>query len=538
MQGSAPSRWTPRVILLAILLGTALLRLRLAGVPLERDEGEYAYMGQLILRGEVPYIAAYNMKLPGAYYANAAVLALFGESDVGIRSALVLINAASIVLLHLLGRRLIDVTAGLAAAAAFAVLSLSPSVLGFAAKAEHFVVLFVLAGLLQLARLGPERRLPTIAGAGLLFGVAVLMKQSGGAFIAFALAYLVLERRRHGTGSWRRVATECVLLVATALLPFALTCLGMYLAGAFERFWFWTFSYARTYAVLIPLATGMRELGTQLSRIGGSAIALWLLAAVGLTALGWDRAARRSAAYLVPLLLCSILSIFPGLRFSAHYFLLLLPAVSLLVGVAVSALARATTGGPLPIAPALRAGLPLLAVGLSLAQEREFFFALSPAAASRAAYGSNPFPEAVEIARYLREHSRPGDRIAVVGSEPQIYFYAGRQAATSYIYMYPLMEAHGFSRRLQEDMIAEIERRQPRFMVLVNVDTSWSMQPDSSRLVLDWAQRTVNDGYEPVGLADIIPGQETVYRWDADAREARPQSRYYVAVFERRRPPP
>jgi hypothetical protein len=55
----------------AILVVTALLRIRLLGVPLERDEGEYAYVGQLILQREVPYLAARNMKLPGVYYAYA-----------------------------------------------------------------------------------------------------------------------------------------------------------------------------------------------------------------------------------------------------------------------------------------------------------------------------------------------------------------------------------------------------------------------------------------------------------------------------------
>lgn len=37
--------------------------------PLERDEGEYAYAGQLMLQGIPPYQLAYNMKLPGTYAA-------------------------------------------------------------------------------------------------------------------------------------------------------------------------------------------------------------------------------------------------------------------------------------------------------------------------------------------------------------------------------------------------------------------------------------------------------------------------------------
>ena len=44
------------------------IRIRLLGIPLERDEGEYAYAGQLMLQGIPPYKLAYNMKFPGTCY--------------------------------------------------------------------------------------------------------------------------------------------------------------------------------------------------------------------------------------------------------------------------------------------------------------------------------------------------------------------------------------------------------------------------------------------------------------------------------------
>jgi hypothetical protein len=48
-----------------ILLLMIMVRVRLADVPLERDEGEYAYIVQLLLQGIPPYSIAYNMKFPG-----------------------------------------------------------------------------------------------------------------------------------------------------------------------------------------------------------------------------------------------------------------------------------------------------------------------------------------------------------------------------------------------------------------------------------------------------------------------------------------
>ncbi len=525
------SPWARRVTLLAILAGTAALRLRLAAVPLDRDEGEYAYMGQLILRGELPYVAAHNMKLPGVYYAYAGILGLLGETDVAIRLGLLAINLASIVLLYLLGRRLLDATAGLAAAASYAVLSLGQAVDGFTANAEHFVVLPMLAGILLLAPPGTPS-LGRIAGAGTLLGIGVLMKQHGAAFVACGGLWLL--RGGLGAGAWRRTARACLAFAAAALAPYALVCLAMWRAGAFAEFWFWTVTYARSYVTMTPLGAGFAQLAHTLADLGGKAPALFLLAGLGLTTPWWDGPARRVAAFGGLFAVCSAAAVAAGFRFTEHYFVLALPAASLLVGAAVSAVGRRAYRRRPAIAGAVRVAVPVLAVAVSLARERAYLFSLPPPAVSRATYGLNPFPEAVEIARYLRERTRPDERVAVIGSEPEIYFYAGRSAATSYIYMYPLMEAHPFAHRMQADMIAQLERERPRYLVLVNVDTSWSRRPDSSLAVMEWAERTTAADYRLVGVTEILPDGTAVHHWDDAAPGAPLRSRTYVLVFERR----
>ena len=58
----------------------AAIRIRLLGIPLERDEGEYAYAGQLILQGIPPYKLVYNMKFPGTYAAYALIMSIFGQT--------------------------------------------------------------------------------------------------------------------------------------------------------------------------------------------------------------------------------------------------------------------------------------------------------------------------------------------------------------------------------------------------------------------------------------------------------------------------
>ena len=89
------------LVLIMIILITASIRYGLLDVPLERDEGEYAYAGQLILQGIAPYAQVYNMKMPGIYAAYALILAIFGQTTVGIHLGLLVVNAATILLMFL-----------------------------------------------------------------------------------------------------------------------------------------------------------------------------------------------------------------------------------------------------------------------------------------------------------------------------------------------------------------------------------------------------------------------------------------------------
>src|SRR5439155_9283335 len=185
-----------------ILVGAAAIRLRLLDLPLDRDEGEYAYFGQLLLEGVPPYAAAYNLKAPGIYVAYALILAVFGHTTTGIHLGLIVVTSATTVLTYLLARRLVGLAAGLVAAAVYAVQALNPKVLGLAAYAEHFVLLFVVAGALVLQTPARDRRPAIVLAAGLLFGVAFLMKQSAAAFVVGGALTMLLSNDPDGTPRW------------------------------------------------------------------------------------------------------------------------------------------------------------------------------------------------------------------------------------------------------------------------------------------------------------------------------------------------
>src|SRR6202040_2742713 len=109
--------------LVVVLVIFAIVRIRLRNTPLERDEGEYAYAGQLMLQGYPPYHLAYNMKLPGTCTAYAVMMAAFGQTVAGIRIGMMLVLIVNTLLVFFLGRRLFGILAGTVAAAAYTLMA-------------------------------------------------------------------------------------------------------------------------------------------------------------------------------------------------------------------------------------------------------------------------------------------------------------------------------------------------------------------------------------------------------------------------------
>ncbi len=540
------------IVSLTILLVFAI-RVRLRQMPLERDEGEYAYAGQLILHGVPPYKDAYNMKLPGTYAGYALIMAVFGQSSSGIHIGIALINAASIVLIFLIGRKLLDEPAGIVAAISYALLSTSPSVLGLAGHATHFVVLPALAGTLLLlhareralnSRYGqwtasgsqslPQPPTPpllkySVLLAGLLFGLAFLMKQHGiffgmfgGLYLAFSHLYepqSIKERREKEAASqsnetrtikrkdprspssrygaklppiaWPKLFKDLGLFSLGFAAPYLLTCVLLWAAGVFPQFTFWTITYARKYATALPEGIGNDIVRTTLQTVTGSNILLWIIPWLGALLMAWERRlANEHRFLLVALLICSLGSISVGFYFRQHYFITLLPVLALLTGLAVSRAVRLVKHDTtielfLALPVFILFGLGCL---LSLGGNGPLWFTMSPTEATESIYQTTLFSDAYKLAESLRSKTDKDSRIAVLGSEPEIYFYSRRRSATGYIYMYPLMETHPYAEQMQRDMISEIETQKPGYVVYVDEPHSWLRQPTSQRLLDGWWQ--------------------------------------------------
>ena len=523
------ARFLAWVLFASVVLAVVWARVRLAGLPLERDEGEYAYMGQLLLAGVPPYKLAYSMKLPGTSVAYAVIMAIFGQSATGVHVGLIVINLVTVGLIFLLGKHLLNEIGGIAAASTYATLSLMPYVLGQAAHATHFVVLLAVSGAVLLVRTLERESITKIFFSGVLFGIAFLMKQPGLLFIIFGAVVLFgNDWRRFGV---RPAISRQAIFLGGAFSPFAVACLLLWIAGVFGKFWFWTVAYASQYGERLSIIEGFQIFVGQFPSIVQRATPLWAIAAIGLGLCILNKAARPNARFLIAFWFFSLLAVCPGLYFRPHYFILLLPAISLLASVAVMIGMKMLAAR----APGLRF-FPLLIFTGALAwpvwKESDFFFELPVREANLMVNGTNPFSESIKIGEFIRSQSDPTDTIAVLGSEPEIYFYAHQPSATGYIYTYALMEPQPYAHQMQLEMIHEVETARPRFLVLVVMNKSWLAGPDSDQTIFKWADVYCDAEYEEIGLINIFD-RGTDYYFSARPADIKPAPDH-ILIYRRK----
>lgn len=582
MESSRTTRQIAWLLLAVALLFSLGVRCRLLEFPLERDEGEYAYAGQLILHGVPPYQLAYNMKLPGVYLAYAAGMAVFGQTVAGVHLTLIVANLAAIALVFFLAKDLFGPLAGGFAAMTYSLLALGPWVLGMAAHATHFVALFGVAGAWMLWRaiIAERKQKILLFAAGLLLGIAFLMKQQGVFLMVFGgLAVAIYDLTRQPR-SWKKLAVDLPLFVVGAILPYAVTCLWLWHAGVFDKFWFWTVDYASQYVQRIPLSAAW----TCFSDNFGKGILpwcwpLWLATFGGLVSVGLAKVDRRAKWFAYGFFAFAFACVCPGFLFRQHYFIAWLPAVAIFAGAACSQLIhlamkpqeaktpvqtqsrgkqasmQRAAGRQAVAAPKFNGLLWFLALvvlagfGIAINGAKDFFFFIPPKLLCQAIYSPNPFVESQEIADYIRQHSEPNQSIAVLGSEPQLYFLSHRVSATGYIYTYALMEKQDFASKMQKEMVREIEKTKPEFVVYVSYSLrfSWLWLPNVSDLtIFDWSDRFLRANYRPVGLAVISPTREkqSAFLWGKQAEEIwdkqgalfrlNPQVMPHIWIFQRK----
>jgi len=482
------------LVLLAFAVFTAIIRLpSFFEPPWHTDEGIFQAVEQKVANGGELYADAWESKPPLFLYIYVASLELFGAGVLPIRLVAAVAAFVAEVATYGIARRYLGTKPSLAAGALLGVLLAVPFWEGNLALTETFALPPTALGVLCFLQAASKSRLHDAAGwlfmAGVLFGVAFLVRQTTAFIAAGAVVWLLTSRRE-----WLRPALVMLAGAIAAIVPVVAL-----FALRHDFYWFWDANVA----FFVKYVPSGRELPLYYRPITLLPIVLATVA-IAVHALRGER-----PAWSLPLLWLTITlatSMLTG-RPYPHYLLQIMPPLSLLV---VMALPRVASWRPsLQQLPALATGGALVvlwalvvtpefggnAAGMRYTHDGRYYLNFARYALglqSRSEY-NDYFDDRVNLTERLEETldglAKDGDVVYIWGEYPWVYPLADTTPATPYMTsFYVLLMPH-----LDTQLKETLRLSEPRFIVMLN--DAWPSVPDYEGVLKrrwDNATRTLN----------------------------------------------
>gem|GEM_PF-2741439 len=476
------------VILVAAL--AVIPRAFLADVPFDRDEGAYAYVSDTVDLGGLPYRDAFDHKPPVVYYLYNISFRLFGNGISSPRFMGMIFVFFGCLCVHYIIRKITkSYVAGILAMPLLGLVTLAPVYSGYAANTETFLFPCLLGGCCFLLDPDGSRLRPFAAGS--FFGVAFAIKPVAIPFIlAGGIALLLRDN-----GKIRRNLSALAAYSMACALPIGLFCVYFYAKGAFRSFWEGVFLYNAGYATRVTLGQSWGYfIDTMRTNLAAEPVS-WVAGAAGAAIYFTAREAREK--YVVAAFLsAALLSVAMPRYFYGHYFLIIVPFLVICAGLGAGVLMKRA---PVPVVSVFL----LLIAGTTATQAGAF--RISHQELLKRTYGHNPFYQSVAVAEYLKARALAGDRVYIVGSEPQILNYSGLRSPGRFFYFYPLTGSARLKEAFRKENFSDLKKFPPAYLVFANALTSHFLNIYKDRDFMVELFGFFGD-YELVAASPFMPG--------------------------------
>jgi len=433
---------------LLLALACVLFAVRLPSLvqPMGADQGLYAYIGDCIRSGGLPYRDAWDQKPPAIHVTYAAMRALLPR-DAAVPGVDLIVAGIIAALLWYLGRELAGGQVGPWAAIVFLLLS-NPAFarlggVSFRAQCETFIAAAVTGAFVSLAR---TRTRPG-AGifpfvSGVFFGAAFVFKYNAIAYVAAGGFALI---------AWQRLTlTAVVRLIAGFLTPvvafIAWFAAGHALRDLYDATILYNVRYSgETYEGPWHALSYLLSFPVRHARVD----ALWLVGGGGCAVL--LASARRDLSRLVPVVwtaaACLTIAI-NGSRDLPQYFVQAAPALALAAAWGATFLRTPFRIVNLLIVAAVLIGVWRVDDFSKLVDNtrHDLTYLLGRTTWSEhiARYGDRATrkysAQAMdELGRYMQAHSAPTDTVYVFGFSSGAYVRADRRSASRFFWSRPVI---------------------------------------------------------------------------------------------------
>ncbi|HEX5248879.1 MAG TPA: glycosyltransferase family 39 protein [Gaiellales bacterium] len=391
------------------MLLAVLARLPFLHTPLTADEGGYAEVARLWSHGAVLYQGAWVDRPQGLLIIFRAMLHVDGGSAEALRALAAVAGALVVAVTMVVTARLAGRIPATIAGLAMATVGAAPFIESFTLSGELLASFFAVASLLAFV-FYLERPAPGwLIAAGLLTGCAVLVKQSAFDAGAAAAVYLVWTRRRGGIA-------PAAALVAAAFVPVVVAAAT---AQSFHDWWYAMVTY-RDQADSILTGSFHARLDQARQSLPAAERGLGVLALLALA--GWRRWPLLGVLWLG----FAALAVIGGGNFHNHYYQQMVPPLALLAGIGGAELVRRRK--------LAWAAVVAVALAATVSVTAPLWFD-SPNAQAGTIFPDDPHLQTdAQVARYVRAHTRPGQRIFVMWAAADLYYLSGRDPSFRYMW--------------------------------------------------------------------------------------------------------
>ncbi len=494
-------------VLLALVCVLLVVRLPSLVQPMGADQGLYAYIGDCIRAGGLPYRDAWDQKPPAIHVTYAVMRAMLAR-DAAVPAADLIVAALIAALLWQLGSALAGGLVGAWSAVVFLLLS-NPafarlSGVSMRAQCETFIALAVTAALVCLARSRNTHKPNALCvAAGALLGIAFAFKYNAIAYVLAALFALFV---------WNRLTLKAIIgMAAGFLLPVAVLTAWFTGGHGVRDLYDATITYnvrysGETYEGPWHAVSYLLTFPIRHARVD----ALWLVGGAGCAVL--LVAGRRGLERLVPVAwtaaACLTIAI-NGSRDLPQYFVQAAPALAL-----------AAAWGAMFLRTASRIANTLIACVIVVAVWRvndfeklvdntrhdlRFMSGTMTRSEHLSRYGDRTTRKYSalamdELGAFMESHSAPNDTVYVFGFSSGAYVRAARTSASRFFWSRPVIVGFNGDRPGYgvSGLLDDLRRNPPAIVALQQRD--WYPDVDDSAhffMTTPSLASWIREGYQP-----------------------------------------
>lgn len=526
------------LFLLLLLIGIVyIIRSKFFDIPFERDEGAYTYYGKMLLEGKIPYKDFYEQKFPGIFYFYSFMVYVFGDTVRQLHIGFTLLNMATIILIFYTVKKIFSSTAAIISASTFAFVSLTPFFCGFTIQSEHGVAFFISLGIFLYVIAYQTKKWYYYLLMGIAMGAAFMTKTSGVFLALWGGLMLIIDFYTSKERNYKNLVKPLFLYSAGGLSVIAVLFLLIYIKGSFKEMLFWAVGISKHYVNQVKFDDGIQGFDIIVHSLKLFSPFIWAHGLLATVLIFNKRINWRLKLFALSLAAFSLMTIVPGYYFYGHYWIQLVPAVSILSGITchvILAVIKDRFKKRFTFAKYTYLALFAFFTFLHLNKFKSYYFKPNYEKVLRQVYSINPFSEAMEVAKFVNSIAKPEDQLMVIGSEPEVYIYTHKTSPTNHLFFSTIVSNVPQQRQWQEEYAASIEKQSPKYIVYFTNFISLLPQENADRYIVNWAADYITENYNLIGLCEMFPGQRSTYSWKEQVKNLNPRTRQPILVYERK----